>query len=62
MNNIEVDQQTNRKITELQVRNQLSFMHFKYLLNRFQFDDDYAFDKQVDPIADINLFAVVDNR
>ena len=62
MNNIEIDQQSHRPPAQSHVRKQLGFVDRIDGIDTFNFDNNGITDDQVDTIAEIDLFASVDNR
>jgi hypothetical protein len=57
--NIEVDQQTHRKSTELEICQDLRNMQGQQPFHCFEFDDDAVFDQKVDSISSFDLDAFV---
>ena len=62
VSHVEIQQQPDFMITQLQIGQNLRQMKGKQFLHRLQFDDDAIFDKEVDPIAGVNVHAVVNDR
>ena len=55
--NIEFDQQANRVLTKLQVREQPGIVHRESIGNRFQVDDDKLLHQQVDLVTTVEANA-----
>ena len=62
MNNIEVDEQSNRLSTQLEIGEQLDFVDFQHLLDYFQFHDYTILHKKIYLVAALDLDSVVKHR
>ena len=58
---IEVDQQTHRTSTELEIRQNLRDVERQHFFHCFEFDDDAVFDKKIDSISSLDLDALVNH-
>lgn len=58
---VEVQQQSDLLAAQLQIRDQLRFMERDHFLDGFEFNDHTVFNKNVDPIADIQFHLVINH-
>jgi hypothetical protein len=62
MGNVEVDEEPDFRATEFQVRQDLRFVDRQQLGDGLHFDDDAAFDEEIDSVACVNRHFIVDDR
>jgi len=62
MDNIEVYKQSQRFATQLQVRKDLSLMDRGDRVHGLEFNNDEVLDEQIDPVSEVQPYAIVVNR
>jgi hypothetical protein len=62
MKNVKIEEQTNVHAAELEVRQNLGFVDRGELVHGLQLDDYTVFHEQIDPVADVDPDAVVQDR
>ena len=62
MRHVEVNKQADSVSTEAQVREQLSFMHWKDVFNGLDLNDDCVLDEKINAIAKRDADAVINDR
>ena len=58
--NIEVDQQTQLAAAQFEIRKNLGNMDIGKSLNALDFYNDFSFNEEINPIADLKLDALID--
>lgn len=61
VSDIEVDQESYSLSTEFEIRQQLRFVHRQNRLDRFDLDENFIFDNEINPVPEIDHDVVIHN-